>query len=132
MGIENVRFKPAYNPYTEVRFLLWCDKCSSISPSAFNGNLCLPSHAETLGRSREQWDVPTRNAGANGISKGRARTWMGPQSRASDDDQVCVMFSTHYLPCSNPPERYGIDNIRTLLGHKVSIEQVESSPAVRF
>jgi hypothetical protein len=105
---------------------------SSLSPSAFNGNLCLSPYAEPLGRSREQWDVPTRNAGANGISKGRTRTWVGSQSRASDNDQVCAMFSTNYLRYSNPPERYGIDNIRTLLGHKVSIEQVESSPAVRF
>ena len=26
MGIENLRFKPAYNPYTEVRatYALWC------------------------------------------------------------------------------------------------------------
>lgn len=23
MGIEQVKFKPAYNPYTEVRFLIW-------------------------------------------------------------------------------------------------------------
>lgn len=28
--------------------------------------------------------------------------------------------------------RYGINNIRTLLGHKVSLESVEDSPAVMF
>lgn len=28
--------------------------------------------------------------------------------------------------------RYGINNIRTLVGHKVSIEGVEKSAAVRF
>lgn len=28
--------------------------------------------------------------------------------------------------------RYGISNIRTLVGHKVPIENVEKSPAVRF
>ena len=28
--------------------------------------------------------------------------------------------------------RYGINNIRTLVGHKVSIEGVEKTPAVRF
>lgn len=28
--------------------------------------------------------------------------------------------------------RYGINNIRTLVGHKVPIESVEKSPAVRF
>ena len=27
---------------------------------------------------------------------------------------------------------YGISNIRTLVGHKVSIEGIENSPAVRF
>lgn len=29
-------------------------------------------------------------------------------------------------------QRYGISNIRTLVGHKVSIEGVEKTPAVRF
>jgi phenylalanyl-tRNA synthetase alpha chain len=29
-------------------------------------------------------------------------------------------------------DRYGINNIRTLVGHKVPIENVEKSPAVRF
>ncbi len=28
--------------------------------------------------------------------------------------------------------RYGINNIRTLVGHKVPIDQVENSPAVMF
>jgi len=28
--------------------------------------------------------------------------------------------------------RYGIDNIRTLVGHKVNVDWVESSSAVRF
>ena len=28
--------------------------------------------------------------------------------------------------------RYGINNIRTLVGHKVSLEGIEKSPAVRF
>jgi len=28
--------------------------------------------------------------------------------------------------------RYGINNIRTLVGHKVSIEGIENSPAVMF
>jgi phenylalanyl-tRNA synthetase alpha chain len=32
------------------------------------------------------------------------------------------------LPC----DRYGINNIRTLVGHKVPLESVEKSPAVRF
>ena len=27
---------------------------------------------------------------------------------------------------------YGINNIRTLVGHKVSLDSVERSPAVRF
>ena len=30
------------------------------------------------------------------------------------------------------PIRYGINNIRTLVGHKVSIEGIENSPAVMF
>ena len=33
---------------------------------------------------------------------------------------------------SSANSRYGINNIRTLVGHKVPIESVEKSPAVRF
>ena len=33
---------------------------------------------------------------------------------------------------NEPHSRYGINNIRTLVGHKVSIEGVEKSAAVRF
>jgi hypothetical protein len=46
MGIENVRFKPAYNPYTEVRSSLpWVLISRHLHTSAVPGNLRLPPHA---------------------------------------------------------------------------------------
>lgn len=54
MGIEQVRFKPAYNPYTEVSYLMLC-KYRNINNNdthaAFIGNLRIPSHAQKMGRS---------------------------------------------------------------------------------
>ncbi|KAJ7590826.1 phenylalanine-tRNA ligase [Mycena floridula] len=84
MGIENVRFKPAYNPYTE----------PSLEIFAFHPML-------------NRW-VEVGNSG---------------------------MFRPEMLePMGYPKDvrvhGYGINNIRTLLGHKVSIESVENSPAV--
>ncbi|THH10071.1 hypothetical protein EW145_g1573 [Phellinidium pouzarii] len=46
MGLQDLRFKPAYNPYTEHR-------------KAFDGNLCVPSYVEEMGRNWKQWHVPT-------------------------------------------------------------------------
>jgi len=45
-----------------------------------------------------------------------------------------VQASSAHLSTRNPhrSRRYGINNIRTLVGHKVPIESVEKSPAVRF
>ncbi|EKM59329.1 uncharacterized protein PHACADRAFT_249754 [Phanerochaete carnosa HHB-10118-sp] len=98
MGIENIRFKPAYNPYTE----------PSLEIFAFHPLL-------------KKW-VEVGNSG---------------------------MFRPEFLqPMGFPPDihvhgwgiglerptmiRYGITNIRSLVGHKVPIESVEESPAVRF
>ena len=42
-----------------------------------------------------------------------------------------IFFVTKHLS-QNLSLRYGINNIRTLVGHKVPIEAVEKSAAVRF
>jgi hypothetical protein len=57
---------------------------------------------------------------------------MGYLTRAPDDDQVCCDLVIPQPMTLTAIHRYGINNIRTLVGHKVPIENVEKSPAVRF
>jgi len=57
---------------------------------------------------------------------------MGYLTRTPDDDQVCCDLIIPQPMALSAAHRYGINNIRTLVGHKVPIESVEKSPAVRF
>jgi hypothetical protein len=57
---------------------------------------------------------------------------MGYLTRTPDDDQVCCDLIIPKPVMLRAVHRYGINNIRTLVGHKVPIESVEKSPAVRF
>lgn len=57
---------------------------------------------------------------------------MGYLTRTPDDDQVCCDLVIPQPMTLRAVHRYGINNIRTLVGHKVPIESVEKSPAVRF
>lgn len=51
MGIEQVRFKPAYNPYTEVRNPILLPQLCFLRPFflALLGNLRLPPDARPMG-----------------------------------------------------------------------------------
>ncbi|KII94864.1 hypothetical protein PLICRDRAFT_33685 [Plicaturopsis crispa FD-325 SS-3] len=98
MGIPNLRFKPAYNPYTEPSLEIFAfhpmlDKWVEVG----NSGMFRPEMLEPMGFPK---DV-------------RVHGWG--------------------LSLERPTMiRYGINNIRTLVGHKVSIEGIENSPAVRF
>ncbi|KAF8525346.1 tRNA synthetases class II core domain (F)-domain-containing protein [Gautieria morchelliformis] len=98
MGITNLRFKPAYNPYTEPSLEIFAyhpalNKWVEIG----NSGMFRPEMLEPLGLPK---DV-------------RVHGWG--------------------LSLERPTMiRYGINNIRTLVGHKVSLESVETSAAVRF
>ncbi|GAA5836593.1 hypothetical protein JCM3766R1_006964 [Sporobolomyces carnicolor] len=98
MGVKNLRFKPAYNPYTE--------------PS-----LEIFSWHEGLGKWVE--------IGNSGLFRPEMLETMGlPQ------DVRVLGFG---LSLERPTMiRYGISNIRDLLGHKVPLEMIEKSAAVRF
>ncbi|KAK7470476.1 Phenylalanyl-tRNA synthetase, beta subunit, cytoplasmic [Stygiomarasmius scandens] len=98
MGIEQVRFKPAYNPYTE----------PSLEIFAFHPMLNKWVEVGNSGMFRPEMLEPM------GFPKDvRVHGWG--------------------LSLERPTMiRYGINNIRTLLGHKVSVESVENSPAVMF
>ncbi|KAH0587726.1 hypothetical protein H2248_006488 [Termitomyces sp. 'cryptogamus'] len=98
MGIEKVRFKPAYNPYTE----------PSLEIFAFHPML-------------DRW-VEVGNSGMF------RPEMLEPMGFPKD-----VRVHGWGLSLERPTMiRYGINNIRTLVGHKVSLEGIENSPAVMF
>ncbi|KAI0068775.1 hypothetical protein BV25DRAFT_1844467 [Artomyces pyxidatus] len=98
MGIKNVRFKPAYNPYTE----------PSLEIFAFHPQL-------------NRW-VEVGNSGM-----------FRPEMLAPMGFPKDVHVHGWGISLERPTMiRYGINNIRTLVGHKVPIESVEKAPAVRF
>ncbi|KAI0303251.1 phenylalanine-tRNA ligase [Russula brevipes] len=98
MGIENLRFKPAYNPYTE----------PSLEIFAFHPQL-------------NKWV----EVGNSGMFRPEMLEPMGfPKDVHVHGWGISLERPTMI--------RYGINNIRTLVGHKVPIESVEKSPAVRF
>ncbi|GAA5950346.1 hypothetical protein JCM3765_004515 [Sporobolomyces pararoseus] len=98
MGVTNLRFKPAYNPYTE--------------PS-----LEIFSWHEGLGKWVE--------IGNSGLFRPEMLETMG-----LPEDVRVLGFG---LSLERPTMiRYGISNIRDLLGHKVPLDMIEKSAAVRF
>ncbi|KZW04115.1 hypothetical protein EXIGLDRAFT_663554 [Exidia glandulosa HHB12029] len=98
MGLEHLRFKPAYNPYTE----------PSLEIFAFHPQLHKWVEIGNSGMFRPEMLEPM------GLPKDvRVHGWG--------------------LSLERPTMiRYGINNIRTLVGHKVPIDSVEKSAAVRF
>ncbi|EJD01428.1 uncharacterized protein FOMMEDRAFT_147949 [Fomitiporia mediterranea MF3/22] len=98
MGIQDLKFKPAYNPYTE----------PSLEIFAFH---------------------PTLNKWVEIGNSGMFRPEMLEPMGFPKDVRVLGWG----LGLERPTMiRYGINNIRTLVGHRVSIEGVEKAPAVRF
>lgn len=98
MGVTNLRFKPAYNPYTEPSMEIFSyhvglKKWVEIG----NSGMFRPEMLETMGLPK---DV-------------RVHGWG--------------------LSLERPTMiKYGIDNIRLLLGHKCDLDMIESNPAVRL
>lgn len=98
MGVKNLRFKPAYNPYTE--------------PS-----LEIFSYHEGL----QKWV----EIGNSGMFRPEMLRPMGLP------DNVNVLGWG--LSLERPTMiRYGVKDIRHLVGHKVPLDSVEKAPAVRF
>ncbi|ODQ63575.1 hypothetical protein NADFUDRAFT_84229 [Nadsonia fulvescens var. elongata DSM 6958] len=98
MGVEKLRFKPAYNPYTEPSMEIFSyheglDKWVEIG----NSGMFRPEMLEAMGLPKDM----------------RVHGWG--------------------LSLERPTMiKYGVSNIRELLGHKVSLDFVETNPAVRF
>lgn len=98
MGVHQLRFKPAYNPYTE--------------PS-----LEIFGYHNDLGKWVE--------IGNSGLFRPELLEPMGLPK-----DLRVIGFG---LSLERPTMiKYGVSNIRELLGHKVSLDFIQSNPAVRF
>ncbi|KAI9729320.1 MAG: Phenylalanyl-tRNA synthetase, beta subunit, cytoplasmic [Cirrosporium novae-zelandiae] len=98
MGIDNLRFKPAYNPYTEPSMEIF-------------------SYHEGL----KKWV----EIGNSGMFRPEMLEPMGLPSN--------LRVYGWGLSLERPTMiKYGVKNIRELLGHKVDLNFVESNPAVRL
>jgi phenylalanyl-tRNA synthetase alpha chain len=98
MGIENLRFKPAYNPYTEPSMEIFgYHKGLKRWLEIGNSGMFRPEMLEPMGLPKDM------RVYGFGLSLERP-TMM----------------------------KYGVDNIRQLLGHKVDLKWIKEQPAVRF
>ncbi|XP_022658103.1 phenylalanine--tRNA ligase alpha subunit-like [Varroa destructor] len=98
LGIDKIRFKPAYNPYTEPSMEIF-------------------SYHEGLGKWVE--------VGNSGMFRPEMLLPMG----LPDDVQVIAWGLSLERPTMI---KYGIDNIRDLVGHKVDLQMVYSNPICRL
>ena len=72
MGVTNLRFKPAYNPYTEVRLPPHPSHTRNTTDSclvAVSRDLLLARRIEAMGRDWEFRNVPTGDVGTDGITR---------------------------------------------------------------
>lgn len=118
MGIKQLRFKPAYNPYTEVCPVTSQDFCFVLTQSLYaQPSLEIFSYHPGL----KKW-VEIGNSGMF------RPEMLEPMGLPKD-----VRVLGWGLSLERPTMiRYGLKNIRDLVGHKVPVEMVESSAAVRF
>ncbi|KZV64605.1 phenylalanine-tRNA ligase [Peniophora sp. CONT] len=98
MGLTNIRFKPAYNPYTE----------PSLEIFAFHPEL-------------NKWV----EIGNSGMFRPEMLKPMGFPDGVNVHGWGISLERPTMI-------KYGINNIRTLVGHKTPIENVEKAAAVRF
>jgi phenylalanyl-tRNA synthetase alpha chain len=98
MGVHKLRFKPAYNPYTEpsLEIFGWHDGLAKWVEIG-NSGMFRPEMLESMGFPK--------NMRVHGFGLSLERPTM---------------------------IKYAVSNIRELLGHKVSLEFIESNPAVRL
>jgi len=98
LGIENLRFKPAYNPYTEPSMEIF-------------------SYHPGLGKLLE--------IGNSGIFRPEMLLPMG----LPDNVKAIAWGLSLERPCMI---KYGIKNIRDLVGHKVDLKKVKENPLCRI
>lgn len=116
MGIHKLRFKPAYNPYTEPSMEIFgyhegLGKWVEIG----NSGMFRPEMLESMGLPK---DMRVYGWGLS-LERPTMIKYVTPE---------IIRFPIHIL--TSP--RYGVSNIRELLGHKVDLNFIETNPAVRL
>lgn len=117
MGIHQLRFKPAYNPYTEPSMEIFgyhegLGKWVEIG----NSGMFRPEMLESMGLPRNM----------------QVYGWGLSLERPTMIKYVSLSAVLSWLVLTSWFHRYGVNNIRELLGHKVDLNFIESNPAVRL
>lgn len=117
MGIHQLRFKPAYNPYTEPSMEIFgyhsgLGKWVEIG----NSGMFRPEMLEPMGLPKDM----------------RVYGWGLSLERPTMIKYVSHPTIPWYPRITANEIRYGVSNIRELLGHKVDLGFIEGNPAVRL
>lgn len=117
MGIYQLRFKPAYNPYTEPSMEIFgyhggLGKWVEIG----NSGMFRPEMLESMGLPKDM----------------RVYGWGLSLERPTMIKYVLRIFFLIVRLLISWSFRYGVSNIRELLGHKVDLNFIETNPAVRL
>ncbi|KAJ5095694.1 Phenylalanine--tRNA ligase alpha subunit [Penicillium alfredii] len=121
MGIHQLRFKPAYNPYTEPSMEIFgyhdgLGKWVEIG----NSGMFRPEMLESMGLPKDM------RVYGFGLSLERPTMIKYILFHVLEFFQIANVFLSLFL------FRYAVSNIRELLGHKVDLHFIETNPAVRL
>lgn len=158
MGITDLKYKCAYNPCEYMQSEKWITSLdinrlsstdtepsmeifsyrmfqSHLSPSqSVNFLIHHRQGPRKASRNRQQWHVPCRNVGIHGPTV--RVTQKPPYSENLNKLTACSKDMRVFgwgLSLERPTMiKYGISNIRELLGHKVDLSFMRNNPAVRL
>ena len=89
-----------------------------------------------MGRNRQQWRLQTRDVATNGITQRRLRYSMGIVTGKVSDGGWAMSRTVKkcyvLIFCRPTMIKYGIDNIRDMVGHKVNLQMVQDNPLCRL
>ena len=117
MGIEDLRFKPAYNPYTEPSMEIFSfHKGLNKLVEIGNSGMFRPEMLEAMGLPKDL----------------RVFGWgLSLERPTMIKYKVSVLLSLRIV-CHRQLSKIQVNNIRELLGHKVDLAFIERNPAVRL
>uniref|UniRef100_A0ABI8ARW3 Phenylalanine--tRNA ligase alpha subunit n=1 Tax=Felis catus TaxID=9685 RepID=A0ABI8ARW3_FELCA len=149
LGITQLRFKPAYNPYTEPSMEVFsyhqgqggtwswegegCLRLPTLSPGPFHCQAHSQAHCQT---QHHPHDLPCPSPSSTGLRKwvevGNSGIFR-PEMLLPMGLPENVSVIAWGLSLERPTMiKYGINNIRELVGHKVNLQMVYDSPLCRL
>lgn len=138
-GITTLRFKPAYNPYTEPSMEVFSyhsgesdanDTCTSLE---FN-RVSLLWHVQDW-RNGWRWEILVSSGPRCLYPWGFLRmsaSSLGVYPWNGKGTFIVIFSSDARVLCRPTMIKYGIDNIRDLVGHKVNLQMVCNNPLCRL